>query len=85
MTGRDLIIYILEHNLEDKPVVGKNGIIGSFLLTVDQAAMRLNVGNSTIRTLCGLGKLKSIVSGSALYIFEDSVIEYMKSNGGANA
>ena len=46
MTGRDLIIYILEHGLEDELVYKDEKFIG--FITVSEAAEKLNVGVNTI-------------------------------------
>lgn len=66
MTGRDLIIYILENNLEDEPMF-KDGKIPGFL-TLAEAAEKLNVGLATVLTLINQGKIDYIVIGNSLYI-----------------
>ena len=58
MTGRDLILYILKNNLEDDPVYHDGKLIG--FLTVEEAAVRFDVGTLTIRVWCQFGKLHSI-------------------------
>ena len=66
MTGRDLIIYILENNLEDKPVL-KNGTFLGFMNTTE-AAIKFNVGKATIETWFELGMLDGILLGKELFI-----------------
>lgn len=46
MTGRDLIIYILENSLEDEPVFKDGKFIG--FITDAEAAVRLKTGISTL-------------------------------------
>ena len=46
MTGKDLIIYILQNDLEDVSVIG---IVKKVLLTENQLAAKFNVGVDTIR------------------------------------
>ena len=74
MTGRDLIIYILENGLEDEEVFKDGKFIG--FITASEAAVKLNVGIATILTLCEQGKLKGIrINGSAIYIPADCKLE----------
>ena len=58
MTGRDLIIYILEHHLEDEELFKDGKIPG--LMTYEEAAVKFNVGTCTIRTWVTQGFLKGI-------------------------
>lgn len=66
MTGRDLIIYILQHNLEDEPVF-KDGVFIGFL-TVDDAAEKMSVGPATVSGWTKLGMLDSICVDGGTYI-----------------
>lgn len=66
MTGRDLIIYILENHLEDEPMF-KDGRIPGFL-SIAEAAEKMNVGFATAWTLINQGKLKYVIIGNAVYI-----------------
>ena len=47
MTGRDLILYILQNNLENEIVI-KDGIF-IWLMDEEEAAAKFNVGVETIR------------------------------------
>ena len=53
MTGRDYIIYILEHHLEDEELF-KNGKIPG-LMTYEEAAVKFGVGVDTIKANIVLG------------------------------
>ena len=66
MTGRDLIIYILENNLEDSPVFDDGRFLG--FISEEEAAVKFNVGINTIRLWTKVGKLSGIKIGDILYI-----------------
>lgn len=61
MTGRDLIIYILKNNLEDEPIFKDGSFIG--FMTMDEAAMKYNVGVATIYAWMILGHLDYVRIG----------------------
>lgn len=66
MTGRDLIIYILQNNLEDKPVFEDGKFIG--FLTTNEAALKMNVGPATIKALIMTGQLTGVEVKDGVYI-----------------
>ena len=66
MTGRELIMYILANRLEDEPVIC-NGRLAWFM-TVDEAAVKMDVGPETVLAWVKLGMLPSIVIAEGLYI-----------------
>lgn len=66
MTGKDLVIYIIENNLLDEPVFSDDKLIG--FMTVGEAAVKFNVGVNTIRTWQSIGLLSGIVIANELYI-----------------
>lgn len=70
MTGRDLIMYILENNLENEPVV-KNGVFIGFM-TAEEAAVKFNVGVSTIGVYYTLGMLDGIKIKDQLYFLRNA-------------
>lgn len=57
MTGRDLIIYILENGLENEPIFKDGKFIG--FVTVQDEAVNRGVGESTIRAHIALGTIKA--------------------------
>ena len=69
MTYRDLILYILANGLEDTPVF-QNGKIAGFQ-TVPEAAVRLGVGEATVRTWISLGQIDTIQLNDVWYIPEN--------------
>lgn len=56
MTGRDLIIYILQNHLEDEEVVRDGKFIG--FLTTKEAAVKFGVSDATIHAWMALGMLE---------------------------
>lgn len=66
MTGRELIIYILENNLEDVEVFNNGVFIG--FIDEQEAAKKFDVGVSTIRMWIKMDMLKSIQIGNMYYI-----------------
>lgn len=70
MTGRELIIYILQNNLEDKDIFENGIFIG--LMTDKEAAVKFDVGVSTIWVWHSLGFIRSVLIGDSLYVFKDT-------------
>lgn len=69
MTGRELIIYILENHLEDESVFKDEKFIG--LLSVSEVAERMNVGIATVYVWIHQKRLKAIPIYGAFYIPAD--------------
>lgn len=76
MTGRDLIIYILENHLEDEEFFKDGKIPG--LLTYEEAAVKFGVGKETIIAWVKLGYLKSFEIYGRSYIPETEEPTYTK-------
>lgn len=66
MTGRDLIIYILQNNLEDEPMFENGKLLG--FMNVNEAAIKFDVGPMTIRLWYELGVIKGFKIGEEIYI-----------------
>lgn len=66
MTGRELILYILENGLEDEPVFKDGKFIG--FITAGEAAVKLNVGVPTVYVLVSQRKLDGVFINGAMYI-----------------
>lgn len=58
MTGRDLIIYILENGLEDEPVVKDGKLIG--FMSVADVAVAMEVSYPTVLVWVNQGMLDSV-------------------------
>ena len=66
MLGRDLIIYILDNDLVDKPVFEDGRILG--LMTDEEAAVKFRVTKNTIELWVRFGHITGITIGGQLYI-----------------
>ena len=66
MTGRDLIIYILMNNLEDR-LVFEDGKFAIFK-TIEELALELECGVETIKSLAKIYKIPIIEADGKHYI-----------------
>lgn len=69
MTGKELILYILQNNLEDT-VVLKDGVFVGFM-TEEEAAVKFGVGIETIRAWYTCKWIKGTKIGDSLYFLKD--------------
>lgn len=70
MTGRELIIYILQNGLEDKDIFADGTFLD--LMTVNEAAAKFEVGVFTVLAWYHNGCIRGISIGDSVYIFKDS-------------
>ena len=66
MTGRDLILYILENGLEDEPVFKNGRFIG--FITPSDVAKKNEVGLATVYAWMHQQRLESVVVSEGIYI-----------------
>lgn len=66
MTGRELILYILENGLEDEQVVKNGKLIG--FLTLGEFAAKTNVGTATVTAWIYQKRVPSVTIGDTIYI-----------------
>lgn len=71
MTGRDLMIYILENGLENEPLVENGKLIG--FMSIMETAAKLNVGPSTVLIWIEQNKLDYVRIGFDIFITANSV------------
>lgn len=76
MTGKDLIIYILENGLLDEPVFKDGRLLG--FMTAMEAAIKFEVGVATIDLWVKMGSLEGIRLGDEIYIPADAKNPKMK-------
>ena len=69
MTGRELIIYIMQNGLENDEVLKDGIFIG--LMDEKEAALKFGVGTGTIRTWWVMRKLPGFYLNDSLYFFKD--------------
>lgn len=62
MTGRELMLYILQNKLEDEIIIET--------MSVEEAAVLYGVGLATIRAWWELGLLDGFDIGGCLYLFK---------------
>ena len=66
MTGKDLILYILQNDLEDEPLYENGNLLG--FMNSDEAALKFKVGSATIEIWCQMGILPNVLIGDRYYI-----------------
>ena len=66
MTGRELIIYILENGLEDEQVFENGNFVG--FINVLEAAKKFNVGSDTREMWASRKRLRTIKINNTIYI-----------------
>lgn len=69
MTGKELILYILQNNLEDTIVLNGGVFIG--FMTEEEAAVKFEVGVATIRAWYYCNWIKGTQIGDSLYFPKD--------------
>lgn len=70
MTGKELILYILQNNLENTVVLDNGFFIG--FMTEEEAAVKFNVGTETVRAWYHCKMLKGTKIGDSLYFRKDA-------------
>lgn len=80
MTGKELIINILENNLVNEEVFKDGKFVG--LMTEEEAAETFDVGVSTIRVWIKMNMLKSVTLYDKRYIPANAADPRLIMNGG---
>lgn len=70
MTGRELIIYIMQNGLEDKEIFTNNTFLD--LMTANEAAAKFEVGVFTIHLWYRRGFIHGVSFGDSVYIFKNA-------------
>jgi excisionase family DNA binding protein len=73
MTGRDLIIYILQNNLEDEPVFEDGKLLG--FVTAGEVAEEMDVGVATVYVWIHQKRLDGVFIGGKIYIPANYVLK----------
>ena len=68
MTGKELILYILQNNLENTVVLEDGFFVG--FMTEEEAALKFGVGVATIRAWYDCKMLKGTKIGDSLYFLK---------------
>ena len=69
MTGKELILYILQNNLENTVVLEDGFFVG--FMNEEEAALKFGVGVSTIRAWYSCKWLRGTKIGDSLYFRKD--------------
>ena len=69
MTGKELILYILQNNLENTVVLEDGFFVG--FMNEDEAALKFGVGVATIRAWYSCNWIKGTKIGDSLYFRKD--------------
>lgn len=69
MTGKELILYILQNNLENTVVLEGSFFVG--FMTEEEAAVRFGVGIETVRAWYDCKMAKGTKIGDSLYFRKD--------------
>lgn len=67
MTGKELVMYILENDLLDEEIVKDN--VPIFLMSLEDASCKFGVGPMTVRVWIAERKIDSCAIGNQLYIY----------------
>ena len=70
MTGKELILYILENDLENEDVI-KDGVF-IWLMDEKEAAIKFDVGVATVRAWYACGQLDGTKIGDQLYFLRNA-------------
>lgn len=71
MTGRELILAIIEQGLENEDIFGDKGIFNFLnvkLMPIEEVALKYDVGYETVHAWCSLGRMRAIRFGDKIYI-----------------
>lgn len=60
MTGKELILYILQNDLENREVFC-NTASNSIFITSDQAAVKWGCGNATVKAMIDMEKVNGFI------------------------
>lgn len=69
MTGRELILYILQNNLEND-ILFKDGVFVG-LISDEEVAVKFGVGVATVRAWYWTGMIKGVKINDALYFWRN--------------
>lgn len=79
MTGRELIVYILENNLENENIFNPGeDLEGCIFIREDRAAADCGVGVVTIKAWCAWNFLDFVRHGGCIYILKNKKYEEVK-------
>ena len=75
MTGKDLVLFIINHNLLDVEI---NKNICDLFLTVEEAAVKMGVGTNSILDMIRLGLIDYVAFNDKIYLYKDVDLTTLK-------
>lgn len=78
MTGKELILYILQNNLEDVEVLEDGFFVG--FMNEEETARKFQVGIATVRVWYQRNMLNGLKIGDSLYFLKDVADPRIKLN-----
>ena len=72
MTGKELIIYILQNDLENEVVLKDGVLVLHMLMNEEEAAVKFGVGISTIKAWYACGMLSGTKINDHLYFLRNA-------------
>lgn len=76
MTGRDLIVYILENKLEDEDIFKDGKLVG--YITADEVAKTFDVGMETVKVWIDQGMIDGVIKLNSRFLIPENWIERHK-------
>ena len=70
MTGKEMIMYILENNLENEDIFKNGTFLGA--MSIEESAIRLHVGTAVIKAWVNLGFLDGITINGFMRILPNN-------------
>ena len=75
MTGKDLVLFIINHDLLDVEI---NTKVTSLFLTVEEAAVKLGISTTSLLDMINLGIVDSILFNDTIYVPKDIQLKSLK-------
>lgn len=72
MTGKDVILFILNHNLVDTKIDGYP--MRDLFMTVEKAAIKFGIGTNSLKDMIKLGLIDCVEFNGETYIYKDVVL-----------
>ena len=76
MTGRDLIVYILENNLEDEDIFKDGKLVG--YITADELAKSFDVGMETVKVWIDQGMIDGVIKLNSRFLIPENWLKGRK-------
>lgn len=75
MTGKDLVLFIIKHDLLDVKIDSK---MKDYFLTINEAAVELGISVASLEDMIKLGIVDTIVFNEEIYLYKDVKLRNLK-------